>query len=146
MRDAQPAPLRRQLAVLATVAAFCFGIVTGAGCFDTYRFKPEEFAKLQRPEEVPRTVTDTDGEQVVVNRGTAMYVRSTGGRRYPITAYNFKLTGSQLVASDRDTLLALSDIDSYEVDLLSTWKTATLITAGVAVVAGLIVFTVVTAE
>ncbi len=131
---------------MATVAAFCLGVLTGTGCFDTYRFAPEEFAKLQRPEEIPRTVKDKDSDQVVVDRGTSLYVRSKGGRRYPVTAFNFKMTRSQLVASDRDTLLALGEIDSYEVDLLSTWKTATLITLGVAVAAGLIVFTVVTAE
>ncbi|MBT8493155.1 MAG: PilZ domain-containing protein, partial [Deltaproteobacteria bacterium] len=43
-----------------------------------------------------------------------VYVRSVGGRRYPITAFNFKMTRSQLVASDRDTLLALGELESYE--------------------------------
>jgi hypothetical protein len=40
-----------------------------------------------------------------------------------VTPFNFKITESQLVASDRDTLLAVDGIDAYEVDHLSTWKT-----------------------
>src|SRR5690554_2582970 len=100
---------------LATTVAFL--IATLSGCFNTYRVQQDEFAKLQTAEEVPRTVTSVSGDQVVVDRETPLYVRSVGGRRYPITPFNFKMTGSQLVASDRDTLLALGEIQSYEVDL-----------------------------
>lgn len=129
---------------LITLVAFA-GATLG-GCFNTYRFQPEEFAKLQRADDIPVTVKSKGGDEILVERETGLYVRSTGGRRYPITAYNFKMTASQLVASDRDTLLSLGEIESYEVDLLSTWKTVLLITAGVAVASGLIVFTVVSAD
>ena len=133
--------------VKAVLTACCFLLtVVLTGCFDTYRFSPEEFRKLQTPEQVPRTVSSVENEKVIVERGTSTYVRSKGGRRYPVTAFNFKMTRSQLVASDRDTLLALSDLQSYEVDLLSTWKTATLIALGVAVAGGLITLSVIQSQ
>ena len=62
-----------------------------------------------------------------------------------MTPFNFKMTTSQLVASDRDTLLALGEIDKYEVDLFSDTQTILLITGGVVLVAGLIVVTAITA-
>jgi len=58
-------------------------------------------------------------------------VRTDGGRRYQLTPFNFSMSSSQLVASDRDTLLPLANLKSYEVDLLSTGKTASVIAAGV---------------
>ena len=87
-----------------------------------------------------------DGEEIVVERGTNVFVRSVGGRRYQLTPFNFKLTRSQLVASDRDTLLMKSEIDEYEVDLLSTPLTVVLISAGVAVAGGLIALAVVQSQ
>ncbi len=129
---------------LATTVAFLMAALSG--CFNTYRVSQEEFAALQTAEEVPRTVTSNSGDQVVVDRETPLYVRSVGGRRYPITPFNFKMTGSQLVASDRDTLLALGEIQSYEVDLLSTPKTVGLIALGVSVAVGLIAVTVITSS
>ena len=86
------------------------------------------------------------GQEIAVNADTALYVRSLGGRRYPVTAFNFKLTESQLVASDRDTLLMVNELQEYEADLLSTWKTVLLITAGAGAVAGLIVGVALTAD
>lgn len=129
--------------VLSTIIAF--GAASVSGCFNTYRVSPEEFAKLQQSDQIPAVVQSKDGEKVLVDRDTNLYVRSTGGRRYQVTPYNFKMSSSQLVASDRDTLLALSEVDKYEVDLFSETQTILLISAGVAVVAGLIVVTAVTA-
>ena len=137
--------LRRTFSVL-TAGFFALSLCVTSGCFDTYRFKPEEFAKIQTPEEIPRTLNSVGGEEVLVQRGNNTYVRSKGGRRYPITAFNFKMTRSQLVASDRDILLALGDIKSYEVDHLSTWKTVLLISAGVLATGGLITYTLLSAE
>lgn len=138
------APPRLRTSALVTTITFLMAALTG--CFNTYRVGEEEFRSLQTAEQIPRTVTSVSGEQVVVDRETPIYVRSVGGRRYPITPFNFKMSGSQLVASDRDTLLALGEIQSYEVDLLSTPKTVGLIALGVAVATGLIVFTVVSAS
>lgn len=128
---------------MLTAVTFLASALTG--CFNTYRVTPEEFAKLQASEEIPLAVDTIGGEKVLVDRDTNIFVRSVGGRRYPVTPYNFKMTSSQLVASDRDTLLALGEIDKYEVDLFSDTQTIILIAAGVAAVAGLIVITAVTA-
>lgn len=132
-----------RLISMVTLAAFTSASLTG--CFNTYRVTPEEFAKLQDSEEIPLTVDTLDGEQVVVDRDTNIFVRSVGGRRYPVTPFNFKMTPSQLVASDRDTLLALSEIGEYEVDLFSDTQTILLISGGVVAVAGLIVATAIMA-
>jgi len=128
----------------AIVTILVMSVVT-TGCFNTYSLTRDEFAKLQQPDEVPRVVASESGQSLQVNRETGLFVRSLGGRRYPVTAFNFKLTQSQLVASDRDTLLMTSELESYEVDLLSTGKTATLIAGGLGAVVGLILVTVATA-
>jgi hypothetical protein len=134
-----------------------------AGCYNTYTVPPDEFRKLQSQSAVrldgrlaeqlkegegekllarrgnePVTVTSDDRKQVAVSRETRLYVRSQGGRRYQITPFNFSMYSSQLVASDRDTLVPLSNLKSYEVDLLSTGKTAAAIAGGVALAAGFI--------
>ena len=118
------------------------------GCYNTYTISRDEFARLQRaPDDASRKVTvkDAEDKNVVVEGGTQLYVRSVGGRRYPVTAFNFKLTESQLVASDRDTLLAVDGLASYEVDHLSTWKTVGLVSLGAAALAGVVVAIIVTA-
>lgn len=136
----------KQVKSLVITSLAVLGALGMTGCFNTYYFEPDEFAKLQSAEKVPQTVKSKDGDEVVVERETNVFVRSTGGRRYPLTPFNFKLTRSQLVASDRDTLLMKSEIDSYEVDHLSTPLTVLLISVGVAIAGGLIAFTVVTAS
>ncbi len=134
---------RLRFVSLITAATFIASALSG--CFNTYRVSPEEFARLQGSDEIPLAVQSIGGEKVLVERETNIFVRSVGGRRYPVTPYNFKMTSSQLVASDRDTLLALGEIDKYEVDLFSDTQTIILISAGVAAVAGLIVITAITA-
>jgi len=134
---------RLRFVSLITAATFIASALSG--CFNTYRVSPEEFARLQGSDEIPLAVQSVGGEKVLVERETNIFVRSVGGRRYPVTPYNFKMTSSQLVASDRDTLLALGEIDKYEVDLFSDTQTIILISAGVAAVAGLIVITAITA-
>ncbi len=133
----------RSTIAVVTLVSFFGGALTG--CFNTYQVTPEEFAKLQVSDEIPLAVTSNGGEKVLVDRETNIFVRSVGGRRYPVTPFNFKMTTSQLVASDRDTLLALGEIDKYEVDLFSDTQTILLITGGVVLVAGLIVVTAITA-
>jgi hypothetical protein len=136
-------PMLRSVLIVLVSLAFA---LTTTGCFNTYRFAQPEFKKLEASDKVPVTVLSKRGKKVSVNRRTNTFVRSIGGRRYPITAFNFKMTRSQLVASDRDTLLPLSELKSYEVDLLSTPITVLLISAGVAVAGGLIAFAVISAE
>lgn len=117
-----------------------------AACYNTYYISREQLKELQTAEASDREVVrSTDGEEVVVERDTRLAVRSDGGRKYPITPFNFKITQTQLVASDRDTLLALSELrEDAEVQHLSTWKTVGLISLGVAAAAGLVVGLVLT--
>jgi len=130
---------------VALITTLAFGLGSFAGCFNTYDVPREEFARLQASEEIPLAVSSVGGEKVVVDRDTNIYVRSVGGRRYPVTPFNFKMTSSQLVASDRDTLLALGEIAEYEVDHFSEVQTGILIGVGVLAVTGLIVVTAITA-
>jgi len=130
---------------VALITTLAFTLSSVAGCFNTYTVPQEEFAKLQAADEVPLAVASKGGESVLVDRDTNLYVRSAGGRRYPVTPFNFKMTSSQLVASDRDTLLALGEIAEYEVDHFSEVQTGLLIGAGVLAVTALIVVTALTA-
>lgn len=111
------------------------------GCYNTYRIPTSQLETLQSPPEQGDSVTVTDekGEQVVVKDDSRVFVESDGGKRYPITPFNFKLTESQLVASDRDYILARDGLkDGGEIELVSTWKWALGITGGV-VLAGAII-------
>lgn len=153
----------------ATVVIFSM-LMSLTGCFNTYRVPADEFRKLQarnavgsdrvlndklKPEEIKKlmarsgddTVTvNTDKSQLVaVGRNTKTFIRSTGGRRYQVTPFNFSMNSSQLVASDRDTLLPIAELQSYEVDLLSNGKTIGAISVGVAAAAGFITVIVLTA-
>jgi len=130
---------------LALVTALAFGAPAVSGCFNTYDVPREEFAKLQAADEIPVAVKTVKGESVEVDSDTNIYVRSVGGRRYPVTPFNFKMTSSQLVASDRDTLLAVGEIKDYEVDHFSAVQTGIIVGAGVVAVTALIVVTALTA-
>ncbi len=148
----------------AFFAVLTLAAATLSGCYNTYRVPADEFRKLQSagaviedqklagiisPEEVSAlekrgendlvTITDDKAEKVGVNRDTRLFVRSEGGRRYQVTAFNFSMASSQLVASDRDYLLPLSEVKSFEVDHLSTGKTVAMVSAGVILATGLIV-------
>lgn len=144
-----------RIAAVATLASFC---ALSTGCYNTYQVPQDDFRRLQSvtavnedsklqdrykdtPEEVTKlqsrgendsvVVQSAKNEKVGVGRDTRIYVRTDGGRRYQLTPFNFSMSSSQLVASDRDTLLPLASLKGYEVDLLSTGKTASVIAAGV---------------
>lgn len=133
------------------------------GCYNTYVVPTIELRRLQSPEALmndqvlqdkidveevkklvnraakdPVAVTTEAGPKVAVMPETKIFVRSMGGRRYRVTPFNFRIAGSQLVASDRDTLMPLASIKTNEIDLLSTGKTAGIIAVGVGAVAGVI--------
>lgn len=104
------------------------------------KITPDEMTKLQtRGEKDTVTVTSDRNELVGVNTDTKLFVRSSGGRRYQITPFNFSMVSSQLVASDRDTLLPLAELAGFEVDHLSTPKTVGAISVAVLGATGLIV-------
>jgi hypothetical protein len=129
------------LLVLLSFASFA--------CYNTYHVNIDTMKQLQTAEGGSEQVVDTqEGKNVEVNRSTRLFVRDVDNKRYMITPYNFKLTASQLVASDRDYIFMLNSLKGGgegEVDLLSTPKTVLLIGAGAAAVAGLIVVTILTA-
>lgn len=111
------------------------------GCYNTYRIPTSQLEALQAPPEQGDsiTVTDEKGQQVQVKDDSRLFVESDGGKRYPITPFNFKLTESQLVASDRDYILARDGLkDGGEIELVSTWKWALGITGGVVLAGALI--------
>ncbi|NOZ01303.1 MAG: hypothetical protein GXP54_05370 [Deltaproteobacteria bacterium] len=113
------------------------------GCYSTYQIPRTELQKLQSSETGTAVVKGVDGEDLVVEQDTRLFVRSKGGKRYPITPFNFKMTESQLVASDRDYILDMNGLEQDgEVDNLSIWKTALLGTLGGLVLSGIIVWAV----
>ena len=119
-----------------TLAAF----LLFSGCYNTYSLQQEEFSKLQRADESGNsTVSSKAGKELTVTRDSSLFVRSEGGRRYPITPFNFKVTNSQLVAPDRDHILMLDQVKSYEVDIPSANKTIALIAGGALAATGLVV-------
>ena len=127
--------LYRCTAYITIAAFFLF-----SGCYNTYSLEREEFSKLQRPDESGTAkVSSKKGADLTVTRDSSLYVRSEGGRRYPITPFNFKVTSSQLVAPDRDHILMLDQVRSYEVDIPSANKTIALIAGGALAAAGLVV-------
>jgi hypothetical protein len=152
------------------IALFLILSFTMAGCYNSYSVPPMEFRKLQSPEAVSTdtqladkldegelakllnrapngavTVKTGDSKAVAVTRQTRLYAESNGGRRYRVTPFNFKMRG-QLVAPDRDTLLQVSELKDFEIDVFSTGKTIGLVAAGVAVAAGFIAVILVTAD
>lgn len=126
--------MKRAVATVLVVSMF------GLGCYNTYTVPRSQLSNLQEvPESGQASVKDTDGKDIVVKEDTRLFVRSQGGKRYPITPFNFKMTESQLVASDRDYILDVNGLkDNAEVDHLSTWKTALWIAGGVALAGTLI--------
>ena len=147
----------------ASAVLLAFSALT-TGCYNHYEVPQDEFRKLQSakslgedsalqkklsPEEVARlanrgendmvSVQSVKGTPVAVGRETKVFVRSVGGRRYQVTPFNFNMAGSQLVASDRDTLLPMSELAAFEVDHFSSGKTGAAIGGAAAVAAGFIV-------
>lgn len=113
----------------------------GLGCYNTYRISGEQLETLQTPPESGEmvTVADSKGQQIEVKDDTRLFVTSNGGKRYPITPFNFKMTESQLVASDRDYILARDGLlEGGQIEQVSTWKWALGITGGV-VLAGAVI-------
>ncbi len=150
--------MKRIMALLAIVSLLT------TGCYNTYRVPEVEFRKLQSRQGVSQdsklaaaitdeaereklvnraegdsvTVRSLDNKEVAVSREARIYARSQGGRRYQVTPFNFSMYASQLVASDRDTLLPVSDVRSWEVDLFSTGKTVGMVSVGAVAAIGFI--------
>jgi len=146
------------MTTLRATALLCIGILLQSltGCYNSFRVPSDEFRKLQSAqavaedgklegkitgEERTKLVARAENESVFVKsekeetvrvaRETKLFVRSEGGRRYQVTPFNFSMVSSQLVASDRDYLLPLNEIQSFEIDHMSTGKTIFLTSLGV---------------
>jgi hypothetical protein len=129
-----------RLRLVAVLAAFSF---LSFACHSTYLVEQTQFAKLQRAGETPvQKVEALSGAEIEVTTDSKIFVRSTGGRRYPITPFNFMMTGSQLVAPDRDYILMTDGIGAYEVDVPNANKTIMLIAGGVLAIGGAITFVI----
>jgi hypothetical protein len=128
--------LKRVIAIIVLVS-FVTGV--GGGCYNRYYVPMGELQKLQSSETGTATVQDEKNRVVTVKETDRLAVRSVGGKRYPLTPFNFQLTESQLVASDRDYILDLNSLrPQAEVEHLSKWQTATLVTIGVLAIGGVL--------
>jgi hypothetical protein len=122
--------------IIALMVIFSF---SSLACYNTYYISRDELKKIQSSEETSVTVKSVTNESIQVKEDSRLFVRSLGGKKYQITPFNFKLTESQVVASDRDYILMLDELkENGEVENVSTWKTAGLITLGLGAVTGLI--------
>ena len=127
------------LLVLLSFASFA--------CYNTYQVGIDTMKQLQTADGGNAKVVESkEGKNIEVTRSTRLFVRDVDSKRYMITPYNFKLTNSQLVASDRDYIFMLNQIRTKgEVELLSTAKTVLLISGAALAVAGVIVAVIYTA-
>lgn len=89
-------------------------------------------------------VCKDDDIEVTVN--TKVGVTTSNGDYTPISAYNFTLTRSFLVAPDEDVLEARENIETGNVRLVSGTKTALIVAGAVAVLAGLGTYVLLTAD
>jgi hypothetical protein len=132
--------------LVALLVALSF---TSFACYNTYHTTIDQMKSLQTAEGGENKGVETqEGKNVEVKAETRLFVRDTSGKKYMITPYNFKMTASQLVASDRDYIFMLDQLKGGgegEIELLSTPKTILLIAGGAVAVAGLIAVTVITA-
>ncbi len=115
-------------------------------CYTSYHISMDQLKELQASDQAVKIVDTEEGKKVEVSQNTRLFVRAVDGKRWPITPFNFKVTNSQLVASDRDYIFMTNQLKPKgEIDLLSTFKTVGLIGLGAAAVTGLIIVTVATA-
>ena len=115
-------------------------------CYTSYHISMDQLKELQASDQAVKIVNTEEGKKVEVSQNTRLFVRAVDGKRWPITPFNFKVTNSQLVASDRDYIFMTNQLQPKgEIDLLSTFKTVGLIGLGAAGVTLLIVVTVATA-
>jgi hypothetical protein len=125
--------------VVASVVLVSFVTSVGSGCYNRYYVPMSELQKLQSSETGTATVQDTKNRTITVKETDRLAVRSVGGKRYPLTPFNFQITESQLVASDRDYILDLNSLrPQAEVERLNKWQTATLVTLGVLAIGGVL--------
>ncbi|MFN3198066.1 MAG: hypothetical protein ACE366_06580 [Bradymonadia bacterium] len=138
---------RRTLFKTATKMAATLLLVGQLGCYNTYRISWDELGKVQEGGESSAVKVKTEeGPEINVTANSKIGVTDKGGQYHQISPFNFTLTRGQLVAPDEDLLLLKSDVDTGNVKQVSGSKTALLVAAGVAILAGGVVYVVSTAE
>jgi hypothetical protein len=131
----------KKLVALLVVLTF-----TSLACYNTYHITMEQLKSLQTSDEGKEVVDTREAVKVEVVQDTRLSVRDVDGKKYPITPFNFKITSSQLVASDRDYIFMLDQLEpEADIQLFSTWKTVGLIALGMGAVGGLIAGIIATA-
>lgn len=136
-----PSMARKALAALAALA-----LVAQTGCYNTYNVTLEELGKAQEGgSDNAVEVATGSGEKVVISENSKIGVTGKNGKYYAVSPFNFTLTRAQLVAPDEDLLLTRDEIETGNVKLVSGTKTALLVAAGVAVLAGVGIFVAVSA-
>lgn len=129
--------------LLALLILLSFG---SFACYTTYHISMDQLKELQATNEGKAVVDTEEGTTLEVTQNSRLFVRDVEGKKWQITPFNFKVTASQLVASDRDYIFMTSQLENKgEVDRLSTIKTVGLIAAGVLGVGGFIAWTAITA-
>lgn len=108
------------------------------GCYNTYNVTLDELGKAAEGGGTGAVELATEqGEQVVVTENTKLGVTDDDGKYHAVSPFNFTLTRGQLVAPDEDLLLNRAAITTGNVKLVSGWKTAGLVAAGVVALVGL---------
>lgn len=130
----------------ALAAVTALALVAQTGCYNTYNVTLEELSKAQEGGSNNAVEVQTsDGEKVVISENSKIGVTDTAGDYHAVSPFNFTLTRAQLVAPDEDLLLTRDEIDTGNVKLVSGTKTALVVAAGVAVLAGVGIFVAVSA-
>lgn len=101
----------------------------------------------EQPAEQASAPTGEPGEGMIdVTANTKIGVTEKDGSYHQISPFNFTMTQQQLVAPDEDLLLLRSEIETGNVKQVSGTKTALLVAAGVAILAGGVIYVVSSAE
>ena len=131
--------LRKLLAIVAATSM--------VACYNTYNISLDEMAKAQEGGVASAIEVKTDsGELVVISENSKMGVTSKAGEYYAVSPFNFTLTRGQLIAPDEDLLIGRSNIETGNIKQASLGKTAVIVLAGIAAVAGGAAFVLLTAE
>ena len=86
-----------------------------------------------------------DCEQIQVDEGNKIAIRTNDGSAFEVNAYNFVLTDTQLIAPDKDLLLYRKSIESADVKQMSFGKSLALAGTALAGTAAAVVFIIASA-
>jgi hypothetical protein len=148
--------------LLALLVLLSFG---SFACYTTYHISMDQLKELQAADDGKTVVETREGATLEITHDSRLFVSDYScdlevtvttpffnetscerEKRWQLTPFNFRVTASQIVASDRDYIFMKSQlVPEAQVDRLSTVKTVGLIAAGVLGVGGFIAWTAITA-